>query len=86
VTKVTVYTKEGRHLCERVVAELKELNKMNSFEMSIEDITTDPELFERYKNIIPAVAVNGKVKLAGAALVNPATLKIVLQKVLRSNE
>ena len=86
MTKVTVYTKEGRHLCERVVAELKELNKMNSFEMSIEDITTDPELFERYKNIIPAVAVNGKVKLAGAALVNPATLKIVLQKVLRSNE
>ncbi len=80
--KVVLYTKDGCHLCERVLTELLKLRDEQSFEISIKDITTDSQLFERYKNIIPVVEVDGKIRLAGAALSNPNTLEDALRKVL----
>ena len=82
--KVVLYTKDGCHLCERVLTELLKLRDEQSFEISIKDITTDSRLFERYKNIIPVVEVDGKVRLAGAALSNPNTLESALRKMLLS--
>jgi glutaredoxin len=82
--KVVLYTKDGCHLCERVLTELLKLRDEQSFEISIKDITTDSQLFERYKNIIPVVEVDGKVRLAGAALSNPNTLESALRKMLLS--
>ena len=79
---MVLYTKDGCHLCERVLTELLRLRDKQSFEISIKDITTDSQLFERYKNIIPVVEVDGKVRLAGAALSNPNTLEDALRKVL----
>ena len=64
------------------MTELLRLRDKQSFEISIKDITTDSQLFERYKNIIPVVEVDGKVRLAGAALSNPNTLENALRKVL----
>jgi glutaredoxin len=81
---VVLYTKDGCHLCERVLTELLKLRDEQSFEISIKDITTDSQLFERYKNIIPVVEVDGKVRLAGAALSNPNTLESALRKMLLS--
>jgi glutaredoxin len=82
LSSVVVYTKDGCHLCERVIAQLLKLRSEQSFEISIKDITTDSRLFERYKNIIPVVAINGKVRLAGAALANPNTLEDALRRAL----
>jgi len=79
---VVLYTKDGCHLCERVLTELLKLTDAQSFEISVKDITTDSQLFERYKNIIPVVEVDGKVRLAGATLSNPNTLEGVLRKAL----
>jgi glutaredoxin len=69
--KVVVYSKDGCHLCEKVVSKLEKLRAVESFDLTTQDITEDPALFERYKNIIPVVAIDGRVKLAGAALSNP---------------
>ena len=80
--RVVLYTKDGCHLCERVLTELLKLRDEQSFEISIKDITTDSQLLQRYKNIIPVVEVDGKVRLAGAALSNPNTLEDALRKVL----
>ena len=80
--KVVLYTKDGCHLCERVLTELLKLTDAQSFEISIKDITTDSKLFDSYRNIIPVVEVDGKVRLAGAALSNPNTLEGALRKVL----
>jgi len=77
-----LYRKDGCHLCERVLAELLKLGDEQFFKISIKDITTDSQLFERYKNIIPVVEVDGKVRLAGATLSNPNTLEGALRKVL----
>ena len=84
MTEVVVYSKEGCHLCERVISELGSLKNELLLEISVTDITSDSELFERYRNIIPAIAINGKVRLAGAILTNPNTLRDVLRKALLS--
>ena len=46
------------------------------------DITEDSELYERYKNIIPVISVDGVVKLAGTAVSNPLILKEALKIVV----
>jgi len=79
-----VYTKEGCHLCEKVIASLTRMQARNSFKLSTEDITKDSALFERFKTIIPVVEIDGQIRLAGAALSNPDTLDFVLRKTLFS--
>ena len=58
------------------------LRSERSFEMSVKNISEDSHLFQRYKNTIPVIAVDGKVRLAGAALADPNTLKDALRKVI----
>jgi len=84
LNKVVVYSKEGCHLCERVVAELQKLRNERLFEISVKDITTNSELFERYRNIIPVIVIDDKVRLAGAMLANPNTIEDVLRKTVFS--
>jgi glutaredoxin len=82
LTKVVVYSKEGCHLCETVISTLQRLSLESPIDLSSRDITEDAGLFERYKNIIPVVEVDGKVRLGGAALSNKATVESILRKVL----
>jgi len=81
--KVVIYTKEGCHLCERVIAELDKLSKMHSFEVSIRDITNDLELFERYRNIVPVVSIDGVVRFTAESLANPRALEDSLRNALK---
>jgi hypothetical protein len=53
-------------------------------ELSSQDITEDPELFMRYKDLIPVVEVDGKIRLGGSVLSNPNTVEHVLRKALSS--
>lgn len=80
--RIVVYSKSGCHLCERVISELENLKSSENFDLVTEDITEDPELHERYRNLIPVVSVDGTVKLAGAALSNSSTLKQTLEKAI----
>ena len=82
--KVVIYTKEGCHLCERVIAELDKLSKMHSFEVSIRDITIDLELFERYRNIVPVVSIDGVVRFTAESLANPRALEESLRNALNA--
>jgi len=82
LTEVVVYGKEGCHLCEKVIAALERIRVEKPLEVSTRDITTNPQLFERYKNIIPVVEVNGKIRLAGSTLANQQTLENVLRRTL----
>ena len=82
MTKVVVYSRDGCHLCENVISELEKLKTVERFELMTQDITQNSELFERYKNIIPVVVVDGKVKLAGAVVSNLRDLQRVLKKAI----
>lgn len=85
MTEVVVYTKKGCHLCERVLEKLKELNSAKSVKISTQDITQSRELFERYKNLIPVVAVDGKVRLAGVAMTNLNAMEEILRRTVFSD-
>jgi hypothetical protein len=67
-----------------VITELQKLRNERVFEVSVKDITTDSELFERYKNVIPVLVIDGKVRLAGALLANPKTIEGVLRRAVFS--
>jgi len=82
VKKIVVYSKEGCHLCEKVISELEQLRSIENFDLTTMDITEDSELYERYKNIIPVISVDGVVKLAGTAVSNPLILKEALKRVV----
>jgi glutaredoxin len=60
---ITLYTKEGCHLCENAKEALLELE--DDFEMTLEeiDITTDSALFEKYKWTIPVMVVDNQIIL-----------------------
>jgi hypothetical protein len=85
VSKVVVYTKEGCHLCEHVILELQKLQREQSFDLGTQDIAADAGLFERYKDVIPIVEIDGKIRLGGSALANRSTLEDVLRKALFSS-
>ncbi len=54
--RLTLYSKPGCHLCEDAKAKIEHL-RARGFDVAVEerDITTDPALFERYRNTIPVV-------------------------------
>ncbi len=82
---VVVYSKPGCHLCESVITELERIRATcAAIDISTEDVTTNPVLLNRFHNLIPVVSVDGKIKLAGAALSNPRTLRDVLSKAIFS--
>jgi len=80
--KIVVYSKNGCHLCEKVIAELEKLRSAGNFDLTTRDITGDPELYERYKNMIPVISIDGTVKLAGIALSNSTILKRTLERAI----
>jgi hypothetical protein len=80
-----VYSRPGCHLCESVIAELEKIKATSAeIEISTDDITRNPILLNRFHDLIPIVSVDGKVKLAGAALSNPRVLREVLSKAIFS--
>ena len=82
MTKVIVYTKEGCHLCERVIAQLEKMNSTHALEISIQDITSDSDIFERYKELIPVVSVDGEVRFTAESLSSGMNLESSLRSAL----
>ena len=57
--RITVFSKEGCHLCERVVDKLRVLSSGGKFELVIVEITKDKSVFEKYFLKIPVVQLDG---------------------------
>jgi len=60
---VTLYTREGCHLCEVVAEQLQKLQQETPFSVETVDVDSDPALAERYGREVPVVMLDGK-KLA----------------------
>lgn len=60
--EITLYTKEGCHLCEEVVAILDGLQDRYPHRLRAVDITEDDALYEQYRYAIPVVQI-GKAEL-----------------------
>ncbi|MDX1663353.1 MAG: glutaredoxin family protein [Candidatus Promineifilaceae bacterium] len=57
MVEVTLFTKDGCHLCDEVEADLRSLQATYPHDLQKVDITIDPELFERYRYTIPVVRI-----------------------------
>ena len=57
--RVTLYSKPGCHLCADVRALLDEIQHSYQFVIDEIDITSDDELFTRYRYEIPVLLIDG---------------------------
>lgn len=58
--RVVIYSKPGCCLCDKVKAQLKTLGGSHAFELQEINILDDPLSFERFKEEIPVVFIDGK--------------------------
>jgi hypothetical protein len=74
---ITLFTKEGCHLCEVVKEELAGLNGRFPHTLHEIDITADPDLWQKYRYCIPVLHI-GDIELA--APIGRRQLKAALAK------
>jgi glutaredoxin len=60
VASVTLYTARGCHLCERARAVVEAVRADVAFDVREVDITGEPELEERYRELLPVVEIDGR--------------------------
>ena len=60
MSKVTVYTRAGCHLCEEAERVVRREQAAAGFRLELVDIDRDPELARRYGVRVPVVAVDGE--------------------------
>ena len=57
---VTVVSKRGCHMCEKVVEALDSLSSRYGLDIKVVDINDDPKLHDKYWLTIPVVQIDGK--------------------------
>jgi len=55
--QVLLYSKPDCHLCDVVKADLLDLASEIGFMLQVRDIQTDPDLFDRFRYLIPVVDI-----------------------------
>ncbi len=58
--RVVLYHAHGCHLCDLARSALAELRQECEFELEEVDITGDPELESRYRELLPVVEIDGE--------------------------
>lgn len=61
-----LYTRQGCHLCEVALRQLRAEQPRRGFVLQVIDIDTNPELVARYGEQVPVVTVNDKLRFRGA--------------------
>jgi glutaredoxin len=59
--QVTLYTREGCHLCDDALALLREFG----VEPQLVDVDASPELRDRFDTCVPVVEIDGKIRFRG---------------------
>jgi glutaredoxin len=73
---LTLYSKPGCHLCDDVRATLDELRPEHTFALEEVDITSDAELFARYRFEIPVLLKDGR-EVARGRITDRELMKIL---------
>lgn len=81
MSEVTFYTRKACGLCDETLADLRALRDELGFDIVERDIDADPELRDRYNDIVPVVAVGGEV--VARAPVDATALRAALAAALR---
>ena len=57
--RVTLYTRQGCHLCDAAEVALQHVLRRAEFQLEILDVDVDPRLRELYNEKVPVVAIDG---------------------------
>ena len=57
---VTLYGRPGCHLCDEALETLERIRRTHPFQLDQQDIEADDELFKRYLELIPVIALDGE--------------------------
>ena len=57
--RITIYSKLGCHLCDRVKEVIERCRARAEFTVDVVDISQDPSLMERYGRDIPVILLDG---------------------------
>ena len=74
--KVTLYTKDGCHLCEEAEDALRAIQPSIQFELELVYIEDDATLLDRYQDRVPVIALDGTE--VASAPVDERTLRAAL--------
>jgi len=81
MARVTLYTRKDCPLCDEAAQLLRRLAPEFGLEVEAVDIESDPALLERYKESIPALALDGEPLLS--APLPESRVRMVLTRRLR---
>src|ERR1700676_5421674 len=81
---LTVVSKQGCHLCEKVVDTLNSLSPRYDFEVRVVDIGDDPMLHDKYSLTIPAVQIDGKDVFDARRMGGEVNYALMLEQLLKS--
>lgn len=59
MSKVTLYTRRGCHLCDVAKQAIDSARRRREFDYEELDIDSDPQLRERYNEEVPVIAIDG---------------------------
>jgi glutaredoxin len=79
---VTVVSRKGCHLCEKVVATLNSLSSRYGLEVDVVDMGDDQALHDKYWLTIPAVLIDGKDAFDVRHIGGEVNYAIVLEQLL----
>jgi len=60
IPKLTLFTTEGCHLCEKALENIRLAQLAVEFQIELIDIQDEYDTFEKYKDDIPVILLNGK--------------------------
>ena len=59
MTTVTIYSRQGCHLCDDAHSTLESLREELKFEIEVIDIDEDPEFVKLYSDQVPVIHIDG---------------------------
>ena len=79
---VTVVSRKGCHLCEKVTDTLNLLSARYNFDVRVVDIGDDPKLHDKYWLTIPAIQIDGKDVFDARHIGGEVNYSIMLEQLL----
>jgi glutaredoxin len=83
-TAVTVFSKQGCHLCERVIETLESLSARLDLQVRVVNINDDPSVRIKYLLTIPVVQINGEDVFDARDMAGDASDALKLERLLVS--
>jgi glutaredoxin len=60
MTEITIYSRQGCHLCDDAFNTLESMRKELNFEIEVIDIDQDAELIKLYSDQVPVIHIDGE--------------------------